>query len=877
MFLPHTPLFADQWQQNGKAFTAVIQDGMLISLKGRDGRQWLITPQEPIEQAVGIELDTPENDWAGSSEPVDGGQRFDHFSDKIQAVIDNRYRFDDQSGDLVVTQAAQASHGHLKAVSWSLGYVPLDMQVIVPHNGGRVVRPQDVDRIETINYPFGLEAQLIIFEKDGHGFYLWSDDPNFHFKQIELIKTSHGWLVRMTAKAQAPWDQTKILKSQRWRINTFDQTWRQPARRYRQWAAEAFDNQTLEDRTPTWARDIRCILYSSLKIPPIQTLAKTLDPRQTMIYLLKWRKQEFDRGYPDYDQDARGLMEFVTEAHRLGYRVMLHTNFFQLDYSDPLFKELGDKQILKEDGTLAGWNNTRHNPPIQSAYINPASKRWREEMVTRLTRLVERTGADAIHLDQNFHVYNDLHGPIDGMNMPQGVVALHRDLRHAMPEIALGGEGLNELTFPYLSFAQRHVFALMRKAIDRDQLKDAHPISSYLFSDSVNAYGWPGMASPAEDGQRYAAWWEEYRNWATIPTIKILRQTPEILEHPTGFLRLALDEAVFMQQHRVNAAPDAHWPDSATFPFVTAKGEPVLRTKDRQLVFNNNQVISRMITGVQKVTMPGRIDHWLLRQGDTSYGLDPNMWYPCFTGMTEHNDFGITVMPEQFTVRYWVKRDGLIILDTARREAVPGDVVAQQVSMQLVSDEPICMALHGDTTTLQQRDDRHYDLRSVMPGRLFLLTDQPMRVSASTSLLSLKHEVIFRNEQGGELVTSPAAWVKSISEGWKIHPPDRGMAEIHMPMILPDEPVTFSPVVQVENGKPDHGFQTSIAINGIVVAQQNVMPDHPMSPTMDLSAWRGKPVVLSFSVSYDGLYAADWVRVSSLQLQSDIEQGSPEK
>ena len=40
--------------------------------------------------------------------------------------------------------------------------------------------------------------------------------------------------------------------------------------------------------------------------------------------------------------------------------------------------------------------------------------------------------------------------------MMQGSIELHRELAAALPNVALSGEGLNEITCRYESFAQRH-------------------------------------------------------------------------------------------------------------------------------------------------------------------------------------------------------------------------------------------------------------------------------------------------------------------------------------------------------------------------------------------------------------------------------------
>ena len=77
-----------------------------------------------------------------------------------------------------------------------------------------------------------------------------------------------------------------------------------------------------------------------------------------------------------------------------------------------------------------------------------------------MVELCRHTQADALHLDQTLCIYNDHNGRIDGLSMLQGSIQLHRQLREALPQVALSGEGLNEVTCRYEAFAQRHVWGL---------------------------------------------------------------------------------------------------------------------------------------------------------------------------------------------------------------------------------------------------------------------------------------------------------------------------------------------------------------------------------------------------------------------------------
>ena len=83
------------------------------------------------------------------------------------------------------------------------------------------------------------------------------------------------------------------------------------------------------DRDFKLQKDIMPIM--GMSIETIEALAERLDPAQTLLYIPGWRRAGYDRDYPTYDEPVDALEPFVTRAHELGYRVMLHVNYFGCD------------------------------------------------------------------------------------------------------------------------------------------------------------------------------------------------------------------------------------------------------------------------------------------------------------------------------------------------------------------------------------------------------------------------------------------------------------------------------------------------------------------------------------------------------------------
>jgi hypothetical protein len=438
--------------------------------------------------------------------------------------------------------------------------------------------------------------------------------------------------------------------------------------------AQQFEPVPIERQKPAWVGDVRCMVIMGLDQAMLAELAKRLDPAQTMLYVPSWRSAGYDRDYPTYDAPFDTLEPFVKQAHALGFRVMLHVNHFGVDPKHPLYKQFERYQVRDPWGEheRQWWVWDRAEPEIRFAYINPACKAWREHFVGQMSKLCRRYEIDALHLDQTLCIYNDHNGLIDGMSMIDGNVALHRSLREALPDVALSGEGLNEVTCRYEAFAQRHAWGINHAdgTWSRRPLSCAHPISSYLLRPYTVINGYLGCAPPTQ-GQMYAAWNEAYEHWGVIPTLK-----PDLaqLRSPTDFSRQFFDEADFWLRSRLQIDLEGPWPADVAFPFRTADGRRAVRTVEGRFLCESRE-ISRTVTGVGQLATTGTISDWRAYDDRRLLGLDPERWYPCFGEPRDANAFHVTSLPDDVICEGVIARDELAVVRTRSGQAVVADLV----------------------------------------------------------------------------------------------------------------------------------------------------------------------------------------------------------
>jgi len=458
-------------------------------------------------------------------------------------------------------------------------------------------------------------------------------EPFRRFKNLELTPEDTGWSAAFESENDAPFQGQQSVRSLVWRFRPYRGDWRRGAAMYREWLWETFRPDAAED--PAWVKEIRAEVHCGLDAGLPEALAEAgLDPEQTLLYVANWRTNGYDRNYPDYTPGEK-LAPFMENARGLGFRVMLHVNYFGCDPKMPEYERFGQHQMRhKYSGARLWWHWTRAEPPIKFAYINPASGEWRRLFVAKMVELVERTGADALHLDQTLCIFNDRNGRIDGVSSAEGNLLLHKELRAALPEVALSGEGLNEVTMIHEAFAQRHVRGIDHAdaRFHRGELRRTHPLAAYLFGGRTKSYPYLGCRSPAEE-QFFLAWTDAYRFGGVLPGDAW--PSPATLREPAPVHRQALDVIRAFQRHRLDPDVEGAWPAAVDFPYRSASGErfayisdgwgwTLSRTGDE---FAPVEEFARTIAGVRSAALPGTIPGWICHDAERLAGLDPEAYY----------------------------------------------------------------------------------------------------------------------------------------------------------------------------------------------------------------------------------------------------------
>ena len=435
-----------------------------------------------------------------------------HSDWRTNKTVYLRIAIDSRTQDLLIHQSGISESGGVTDIMWGGGYLNgQQVDLILPANGGQIIDDSTEFNYRSFRYPGAWETQLAIFQGEQGGFFVSSTDTTFRFKEVRYHRNAEHFSISFLTTNFAPFHDKNEITSVIWRLNSYRGDWQVPARLYRDWMKTTFQRK----QPPAWAKNIELVIPTrGLETNYLPLLAQHVNPSRTLFYLRGWRLDGVDENYPDYTPNPE-FGDFLETAHRYGFRVMLNVNFVGVSYYHPRYPEFEKYQYRhKITGHKFEWNPT-DDPTFREeqihAFINPASNAFRKLLVAQLKQVVETYPIEALHLDINSVIENDANGLIDGLTAAEGNVLLHQEFAEAMPEIVFGGEGLNELTTPYVSFAQRW---------NIPEGERPHPISSFLFSPDILLHGYfPPNPDLYPEGHHELQ--EAYHAWDVLPTVWI--------------------------------------------------------------------------------------------------------------------------------------------------------------------------------------------------------------------------------------------------------------------------------------------------------------------------------------------------------------------
>jgi hypothetical protein len=165
-----------------------------------------------------------------------------------------------------------------------------------------------------------------------------------------------------------------------------------------------------------------------------------------------------------------------------------------------------------------------------------------------------------------------------------------------------------------------------------------------------------------------------------------------------------------------------------------------------------------------------------------------------------------------------------------------------------------------------------------LPATVFLLRRAPTAVTLPAALTRHQYYVMLSDRSGRRLVPHSFVGAREAEStvggvtrgGLFAHPPDHGQTQIHWPLHLPDRPTRFHCWIGIRDGAQSTGVQFRVEVNGGLLWQRRLLPGSWQPVTVDLTAWRGQPVVLSLVANSDGSYRCDWAHWGDPRIEAQL-------
>ncbi len=541
-----------------KTLTATIDRGFLTSLKSKlDGAEYikpfdmggsalqLVYPNQGTVDVVGNLAATI---GVHQLSPTSAQLRFSGWdADGVLTISE-----DPATGDLLVEPSAYSSRAGVQACRWRLPGIRENLDLVAPFFQGVKLKLDDPLLQRRWAWPMFWEAGLAILQGSAGGFWVHCQDDRYRYKALNI----EGGALGLETEAYGPLDASLGAGGIQWRLNVYKGDWQVPAGQYRDWLWRAYGLSAMESARKPWMRDIRFALSWYGGDPAIlDAIARRIDPAKVLIHFSNWRTDEYDENYPAYQASAAALATFE-KANAMGFHTMPHCNSIDMDPTHPAYAYLRDFQyrdpVTKglhgwgwdgEAGGVLGVPNSYHSLSENRRRkvmikVHPGLAMWRSILAEHIQSAMADVRSDTVFIDVTLCSGNLHNCLVENTTASEGMKRLILQIAELGDGLAVGGEGLNEITMQGLSFAQAHLFQSWQTNFDGLERTGGCALNDFLFGKLCRTFGYSGLSGKTEAEELRMRIHEEH---GAIPTVTI--RSAEEIASPNPAVKRALDAA----------------------------------------------------------------------------------------------------------------------------------------------------------------------------------------------------------------------------------------------------------------------------------------------------------------------------------------------
>lgn len=445
-------------------------------------------------------------------------------ADGVIAISEDR-----ATGDVVVEPSAYSSATGVLACRWSLPGIAPDLDLVAPFFQG--VRLPLSDPLLAMRWPWPMfwEAGLAILQGASGGFSIHCEDTGYRYKALHIEEG----VLSLETEAYGPLADSRGAGGLAWRLSVHEGDWREPAGRYRAWLRGAYGLDR-QERLP-WVRDVRLALSWYGGDPAIlDALAERIAPERVLLHHSEWRTDRYDENYPTYEPSDAARAVFA-KARAMGFHLMPHMNSVDMDPTNPVYALIRDFAYRDvQTRTLHGWGWDPESGVlgVPNSYralgenrarkvmvkVHPGLGMWRSVLCERIAGAVAELGTDCAFVDVTLCSGNLDNCLVENTTSSEGMDRLIRGIAAMGTGLAVGGEGLNEITARGLSFAQAHLFRSWHASIEGLERAGGCPLGEFLYGDLCRTFGYSRLSGRDEDEELRM---RIHEGLGAIPTITV--------------------------------------------------------------------------------------------------------------------------------------------------------------------------------------------------------------------------------------------------------------------------------------------------------------------------------------------------------------------
>lgn len=505
------------------SLSATIEKGIITSLKDKaSGEEFIEKPDTTTYRA--LQLLYRNNELSNINEEKFGSTEIHQISDKKAEIVFHSWdgdgvltvSVDDLTGDLLIEPSACTSRPGVLACRWNISGLKKSLELVAPFFQGVMLKLDD-PLIKNIRWgwPFQWEAGLAIFQSLKGGFWVHTRDDKYRFKAIQTGTQNDPYTIGFDSEAYGPIDDNLSAGGLCWRINTYQDDWKVPAEKYRQWYWKAYDLDAEEQLRQKWVSDVKFAISWCPGDPAIlDALAKKISPKKVLIHFPDWRTDNYDENYPTFIP-SENAKAFIKKGQQMGFNIMPHFNSIDMDPSNPVYSLVRDFPYRSvENKQLQGWswynrrvigvpesNTNRLNNRDKKVMvkIHPGLSLWRSILGQEMLKPIKELALNLVFIDVTLCIWNIHNCLVESMPPTEGMNKLIRQVSELGPGLVVGGEGLNEITAQRQSLAQVHLFRSSQDSIEGIERSGGCNLNQILFGRLVKTFGYSNLSGKNKD------------------------------------------------------------------------------------------------------------------------------------------------------------------------------------------------------------------------------------------------------------------------------------------------------------------------------------------------------------------------------------------